>query len=91
MSIIHVTISFDLPYVESLKGRRAFLNAIKARLKKFNLSLLDVSSEYAKEATLVLVFLSHSDALGLAYLQEIEAAMEKIAPEIDFSLEYEFI
>ncbi len=91
MIITSALIEIDLPFVQSLKGRRAFLNSFKERLKKFNLSLLDVSGEYAKEATLEFVFLSHSESLAMQYLQEIEKALEKHASEIDFSLQYEML
>lgn len=91
MIITNALIEFDLPYVQSIKGRRAFLNAVKERLKKFNLSLLDISGEYTKEATLAFVFLSHSEGLALQYLQEIEKALEKFAPEAEYSVQYELL
>jgi uncharacterized protein YlxP (DUF503 family) len=91
MVIVSALLEFDLPYVHSLKGRRAFLNSIKERLKKFNISLLDLSGEYAKEASLSFVFLSHSEPMALSYLQEIEKALERFAHEAEFTLQYDFI
>ena len=91
MIITNALIEIDLPYIQSIKGRRAFLNSFKERLKKFNISLLDISGEYAKEATLAFAFLSHSESLAARYLQEIEDTLEKYAPEVDFSIQYEML
>lgn len=91
MIITNMLITFDLPYVQSLKGRRSVLNSLKERLKKFNLSVLDMSGEYAKEGSLAVVYLSPSELHATQYLQEIEKALERHAPEIEFSVTYDFV
>jgi uncharacterized protein YlxP (DUF503 family) len=81
----------ELPYVHSLKGRRSVINSVKEKLKVFNLSLLDISGEYAKEADIVFVFLSQN-ALGAAqYREKIEKMLERNFSEYHFDLEYEEI
>lgn len=81
----------ELPEVHSLKGRRSVLNSLKEKLKKFNVSLLDISGEYAKEADVAFVFLSH-DARGAAqYREQIEAMLERNFSEYMYEMEYEEI
>ena len=91
MVIVNVLIDIDLPFVQSLKGRRAVLNKMKEKLKKMNLSILDVSGEYAKEGTLAAAFLSHNDRDAFSYVQQIEALLERDFPEIEWKVSYEVI
>ena len=58
MIICNCILHFELPYIHSLKGRRAVTNAFKEKLRSFNVSLLDISGAYAKEADIAFVFLS---------------------------------
>ena len=51
MVIVNLIADFELPFVFSLKERRKILNSIKEKLKKFNVSVLDISGEYPKEAS----------------------------------------
>lgn len=79
----------ELPEVHSLKGRRSVLNSLKEKLKKFNVSLLDISSEYAKEADIAFVFLSHNARSTAQYREEIESMLERNFSEYYYELEYE--
>jgi len=91
MIICNCILHIELPYVQSLKGRRSVTNSIKEKLKAFNLSVLDVSGEYAKEADIAFVFLSQ-DSLGAAqYREKIEKMLERNFSEYYFELEYEEI
>jgi uncharacterized protein YlxP (DUF503 family) len=84
-------IHIDLPDVASLKGRRAELNALKERLKKLNLSLLDMSGEYAKEADVAFAFLSHDAREAARYKEKIETLMERYFAHLLYDITYETI
>jgi hypothetical protein len=79
----------ELPEVHSLKGRRSVLNSLKEKLKKFNVSLLDISGEYAKEADIAFVFLSHNARRAAQYREEVESMLERNFSEYFYELEYE--
>lgn len=91
MIICNCILHLDLPYVQSLKGRRSVTNSIKAKLKTFNLSLLDVSGEYVKEADIAFVFLSQNSLGAAQYLEKIEKMLERNFSEYRIELEYEEI
>lgn len=91
MIICSCIITFELPGVSSLKGRRSITNAIKEKLKQFNASVLDISSEYPKEAVIAVVFLSPGGADAAQYREKIEAMLERNFPEWHYDLEYEEI
>jgi uncharacterized protein YlxP (DUF503 family) len=80
---------FDLIDVTSLKGRRSVLNGVKERLKSYNVSLLDISGEYPKEAELALAFLSPDRASAARYRERIEALLERYFPQWPCDIEYE--
>lgn len=81
----------ELPEVHSLKGRRSVLNSLKEKLKKFNVSLLDISGEYAKEADVAFVFLSHDARAAAQYKEEIESMLERNFSQYYYELELEYI
>ena len=91
MIIGNVLIQIDLPYVESLKGRRSVLNGIKDILKKLNVSVLDVSSEYAKEAELAVVYAAANEKFCYQVFQTIEGLLEKRYPELQCDAELEML
>jgi uncharacterized protein YlxP (DUF503 family) len=91
MIIGNVLIRIDLPYVESLKGRRSVLNGIKDILKKLNVSVLDVSSEYPKEAELAVVYAAANEKLCAQVFQTIESQLEKRHPELQYDAELEML
>lgn len=89
MRLISCYIHLELPEVHSLKGRRAVLNSLKEKLKKFNVSYLDMSGEYAKEADIAFVFLSHDARSAAQYKEQIEQMLERNFSEYYYELEYE--
>ena len=91
MIISNCILHIDLPYVQSLKGRRSVVNSLKEKLKAFNLSVLDVSGEYAKEADIAFVFLSQNSLGAAQYREKIEKMLERNFSEYHFELEHEEI
>ena len=91
MILAYIQITIDLPYIHSLKGRRKILNSIKERLKKGNFSILDISGEYAKEASIAVALLTHNNKDLQKSLEFIESILDRFAGEIEYSLEYEVI
>ncbi len=89
MKILNAYIDMQLPYVSSLKGRRAVLNAVKEKLKKYNLSQLDLSGEYPKEATIAIIFLAPDETHAIRQIEKIESLLESSFPEVQFSISYE--
>lgn len=91
MIICHCHIHMELPYVSSLKGRRSVLNSLKEKLKAFNVSVLDLSGEYAKEADVAFVFLSHNAKSAAQYKENIEQMLERNFSEYSYELECEML
>jgi uncharacterized protein len=91
MIICHCNIHMELPHVSSLKGRRSVLNSLKEKLKSFNVSVLDISGEYAQEADIDFVFLSHDSRSTAQYKEKIEGMLENNFGEYFYELEYEEI
>lgn len=91
MIICSCIIHLDLPYVQSLKGRRSVVNSMKEKLKLFNVSVLDISGEYAKEADIAFVFLSPNTLKSAQYREKIEKMLETNFSEYHFDIEYEEI
>ena len=82
---------FELPFVFSLKERRKIVNSVKDRLKKFNVSVLDISGEYPKEASIAVVFAVHNEKLAGEIQRKIEEFLYKTFPEIEFYFDVEVI
>ncbi|MFT7824560.1 MAG: DUF503 family protein [Sulfurimonas sp.] len=89
MILSNCHLHMELPEVHSLKGRRAVLNRLKEKLKKFNISLLDISGEYAREADVAFVFISHDARKAAQYREEIESMLERYFSEYFYELECE--
>lgn len=89
MIVCTMYLQFDLPDVHSLKGRRSILNSLKERLKTFNVSVLDISSEYPKEASIALVFLSPDAVSAAQYRGRIETMIETRFPEYPCEVDFE--
>ena len=85
--IIHLT----LPYVNGKKGRRAIINSIKERLKRLNISILDISLEYVKEADIAICYLAHNQKESAKYLKKIEAILDRDAFEYEWEIDCEEI
>ncbi len=91
MTVLNAFIEMNLPYAVSLKGRRKVLNSIKDKLKKYNLSILDISGEYPKNATLAIIFLTHDEKSALKKLQNIESLLESSFADVEFEVSYEVV
>ena len=91
MIICHCTLHMELPDAFSLKGRRSITNSAKEKLKAFNVSVMDVSGEYPKEADIALIFLSPTARTAAQYREAIEQMLERQFPELHYTLEYEEI
>ena len=91
MVIVNMIVDFELPFVFSLKERRKVLNSLKDKLKKFNVSILDISSEYPKEATVAIVFAAHNEKQAIQIREKIEKFLYKNFPEIEFFIDVEVI
>ena len=91
MIICSCILHLELPYVQSLKGRRSVTNSMKEKLKAFNLSVMDISGEYAKEADIAFVFLSPNSLKSAQYREKIEQMLERNFSEYHFEMDYEEI
>jgi len=91
MVIVNIVADFELPFVFSLKERRKILNSIKEKLKKFNVSVIDISSEYPKEAAIAIVYAAHNEKLAGEIQNQIENFLFKNFPEIEFFFDKEII
>jgi len=89
--IVNMIADFELPFVFSLKERRKIVNSVKDRLKKFNVSVLDISGEYPKEASIAVVFAVHNEKLAGEIQRKIEEFLYKTFPEIEFYFDVEVI
>ena len=91
MHLVNLLITIDLPYVQSLKGRRKIINSIKDRLSKMNLSVLDISSEYPKEAEIAIAFLTLSENDIQKKIQSIEKILDRYFSDINYEISYEIL
>jgi uncharacterized protein YlxP (DUF503 family) len=91
MIIVNMIADFDLPFVFSLKERRKIINSIKDRVKKFNVSILDISGEYPKEASIAIVYAAHNEKQAGEIKEKIENFLYKNFPEIEFFFDEEII
>ncbi len=89
MIICNCVIHLDLYDVASLKGRRSVTNKLKEKLKTFNVSVMDISSEYPKEADIAFVFLSSNALESARYREKIENSLVALLPEYPIELDYE--
>ncbi len=89
MHISSCIFTFELHGVSSLKGRRAVTNSIKEKLKQFNLSVLDISSQYPREAVIAVTFLSPGRAEAAQYREKILSMLERNFPEWPYEMECE--
>lgn len=89
MIISNCLMHMELPEVQSLKGRRAVTNSVKEKLKSFNLSVIDLSGEYAHEADIGFVFASANMLLSAQYREKIEKMLERNFSEYMYEVEHE--
>jgi len=91
MIITNCILHFELPQVHSLKGRRSVVNSAKEKLKRFNLSVLDISGSYAKEADIAFVFLSPTPLESSQYRNKIEMMLERNFAQYHWEIDFEEI
>ena len=89
MLIVNCMIHMELPEVESLKGRRKIVNRLKDRLKRLNLSVMDVSGDYPKCADIAFIFLAPDSAMAARMRESIGTSLEQQFPEYLLELDYE--
>lgn len=80
-------INLNLPFISSLKERRKYINSIKELLKNRNISVLDISSEYVKEARIACSFLSFSLSEAQNKISNIEEIIYSKYPELEFIID----
>lgn len=91
MIISNCILHIELPQIHSLKGRRSVTNSVKEKLKSFNVSVLDMSGAYAKEADIAFVFLSPNLLEAAQYRTKIEKMLERNFSEYQWELDFEEI
>ncbi len=91
MLIVHLYITFDLPYVHSLKGRRKILASIKERLKNKNMAVVDVSGEYPKEGALEVCFFAASQNDAKNKIESLQNLLQERFSDIEYNIDYEII
>ena len=91
MLIVNLQLNLFLPYAHSLKGRRKIVHSLKERLSKHNLSILDLSGEYIKEADIAIAFLALNSKAVSQKIKTIEDIIQKHFSEIEYSIDYEVI
>ena len=64
-------------------------NSLKEKLKAFNLSVLDVSGEYVREADIAFAYLTPTALTSAQYRNKIEQMLERNFSEIAYELEFE--
>ncbi len=91
MTAAVMTIEFSLPGVEGLKGRRKVLNSLKESLKRMNLSVIDISGEYPREAAIGVALAAHTELMAEERTREIERFLASRFPEYDFETSIELL
>jgi len=91
MLICHCILHLELPDAHSLKGRRSITNSVREKLKAFNVSVLDISGEYPKEADIAFAFLTPDARTSAQYREKIEQMIERNFSALNYTLDYEEI
>jgi len=91
MLLTHAVIHLELPEIHSLKGRRSIVNSLKDRLGAFNVSVLDISGSYAREADIAVAWLSHDARQSAQMRQAIEEMIERHFGGIFWEMDFEEI
>jgi uncharacterized protein YlxP (DUF503 family) len=91
MLLVNMQITLNLPYANTIKGKRRIVNSIKERLKNHNLSVLDVSNSYTKEAEIAVAFLALNNKEVSKKIDTIEHILDKFISEIEYFIDYEVL
>ncbi len=89
MLLFQGILHLELEEIETLKGRRRVVNSLKDRLKTFNISVLDISGSYVKEADIALAWLAHDARHSAQIRQSLERLLERHFSEYIWDLEFE--
>lgn len=89
MVILAIHLELVLPYVQGLKERRKVLHSMKERLKRLNASVIDLSSEYPKEAHLGMVRACGSEKSAVDALEHIRRFLDSESFEYEYAIQYE--
>ncbi len=84
-------INLTLPFVRSKKERRAIINHIVDKLKRLNISLIDISGEYSHEALIAFTFIRSGKLTSDNTIAKIEDIILERVPEDSFAIEFEVI
>jgi len=91
MVLVYGSIYISMPQVETIKGKRAVVNSLKDKLKSKNISLLDISSSYNKEAEVAFAFLVTDQKAKQRYILELERFLDRYFGEFEIEIDYEDI
>ena len=91
MTLTHAVLRLELPEAHSLKGRRRVVHSLKERLRAFNISVLDISGSYVREAEIALAWLAHDPRQSAQIRQSVERVLERHFSEYPWELEIEEI
>jgi len=91
MVLVYGVIYLNMPQIKTIKGKRAVVNSLKDKLKNRNISLLDISSSYNKEAEIAFCFLASNQKAKQQFLFKLERLLERDFGEFEFDIEYEDI
>ena len=91
MVITSIVVDFEMLDATSLKDRRKVINSIRDKLKKFNISFLDISREYPKEASFAICYITHNEAMAKEIKQKIDSFLYKNFPQYQFNFDEEYI
>jgi len=91
MILTVIELDLEFFYVNSLKDRRKILNSIKDRLKNKNLSILDLSGDYAKEGSLAIAYLSINEVEKNKKKDKIIEILDSFYGEIEYKISIEEI
>ena len=89
MTLTHAILHLELPEAHSLKGRRRVVHSLKERLRVFNISVLDISGSYVREAEIALAWLAHDLRRSAQIRQSVERVLERHFSEYPWELELE--
>ncbi|MBB5022106.1 DUF503 family protein [Desulfurispira natronophila] len=89
MIIAAASIRLRMLHPGGLKGRRKVLHSLSRRIRTRNISVIDVSGEYAMEGELFAVAAVHSEAQGRELAQNLERLLAQHASEYEYELNWE--
>jgi len=89
MTVVHAVIHLEFDDIHSLKERRNIVNSLKSKLKRLNVSVLDISRDYVREADIAFVYLSHDGRGAAQYREKIERLLDRELCIYRYEVDYE--